>query len=336
MSRRPIPRISRVGVDVGGTFTDIVLIDPSGAIQVRKLPSTPEDFSRGVTDGVRHVLDRHDVDPGSVRDVVHGSTVATNAILERKGARTGLLTTEGFRDVLELRRLRMPRLYDMTWQKPAPLVERSLRREVPERVDIDGEVVTPLDLAAVRVAVAGARRRRRRVRRGQPDPLVREHDPRARDRRPARATEFPDLWVSLSHRVLPVIREYERTSTTVINAYVQPTVASYLGALRSQLDDARVDGPLLIMQSNGGIMAGAAAAERPAYIVESGPAAGVIARRRAGATAPHRRGHQLRHGWHDGQGLARRGRPAAISRPSSKWRPGSRPAAGCRAVAGMP
>ena len=143
------PRGARVGVDVGGTFTDIVVTDATGAIHTGKLPSTPEDFSTGVSDGVRQVLGIHDVDPQSVRDVVHGSTVATNAILERKGTRTGLLTTAGFGDVLELRRLRMPKLYDMTWEKPTPLVERCLRREVPERVDVDG---TEVDDAGHRVA----------------------------------------------------------------------------------------------------------------------------------------------------------------------------------------
>ena len=254
MSRRPIPRISRVGVDVGGTFTDIVLIDPSGAIQVRKLPSTPEDFSRGVTDGVRHVLDRHDVDPGSVRDVVHGSTVATNAILERKGARTGLLTTEGFRDVLEIRRLRMPGLYDMTWQKP-----RAARRRIAAprsrragRHRRRGRRRRSTSRRSGRGP--GARRRWRRVRRGLPDPLVREHDPRARDRRAARR-RAPGPGSRCRTDVLPDIREYERTSTTVINAYVQPIVAYYLGAL-SQPARATTGStaPLLIMQSNGGII----------------------------------------------------------------------------------
>jgi N-methylhydantoinase A len=267
---------TRVGVDVGGTFTDIVVTDASGAIHTGKLPSTPEDFSAGVSDGVHRVLSTHGVDPTSVRDVVHGSTVATNAILEGTGARTGLLTTAGFIDVLELRRLRMPKLYDVTWEKPAPLVPRYLRREVSERVDIKGDVVTSLDLDAVRRSVAEL------VAEGVESiavSLLHSYGNPSHERAIGAmlAADFPDLWVSLSHRVLPVIREYERTSTTVLNAYVQPIVASYLTALRGQLDDARIPGRLLIMQSNGGVMSGAAASERPAYIVESGPAAGVIA-----------------------------------------------------------
>src|SRR5262245_37812509 len=147
------PYGARVGVDVGGTFTDLVVTGPGGAVHAAKLPSTPGDFSLGVADGIRDVLGRHAIHPALVRDVVHGTTVATNAILEGTGARTGLLTTAGFRDVLELRRLRMPRLYDMTWAKPAPLVPRRLRLEVPERVDVSGCVVTPLDPAAVRRAI---------------------------------------------------------------------------------------------------------------------------------------------------------------------------------------
>ena len=267
---------TRVGVDVGGTFTDIVVTDAGGAIHTGKLPSTPEDFSAGVSDGVHRVLSDRGVDPTSVRDVVHGSTVATNAILEGKGARTGLLTTAGFIDVLELRRLRMPKLYDVTWEKPAPLVPRYLRREVPERVDIKGDAVTALDLDAVRRSVAEL------VAEGVESiavSLLHSYANPSHEQAIGAmlAADFPDLWVSLSHRVLPVIREYERTSTTVLNAYVQPIVASYLTALRGQLDDARIPGRLLIMQSNGGIMSGAAASERPAYIVESGPAAGVIA-----------------------------------------------------------
>jgi N-methylhydantoinase A len=268
--------VIRVGVDVGGTFTDLVATTADGSIRTWKLPSTPEDFSAGVAEGVRQIMGRYAVTPSSVRDVVHGSTVATNAILERRGARTGLLTTAGFRDVLELRRLRMPRLYDMTWQKPAPLVERHLRREVTERVDVHGAVITPLDVAQLRTVA------RDLVAEGVESiavSLLHSYANPAHERAVGAllANEFPDVWVSLSHRVLPIIREYERTSTTVLNAYVQPTVASYLRALRDQLDRLGISGALLIMQSNGGIMAGPAAAARPAYIVESGPAAGVIA-----------------------------------------------------------
>lgn len=277
MSRqRPSGGVSRAGIDVGGTFTDVVITDPDGATHSYKLPSTPEDFSEGVVEGIAEILRVHGIDPSGIRDVVHGSTVATNAILERKGALTGLITTEGFRDVLELRRLRMPKLYDMTWTKPTPLVPRFRRVEVPERIDVSGKVTTDLDIDQARSQVErlvadGVRSIAVSLIHSYANPV---HEAAIGD---LIAKEFPDVWLSLSHRVLPVIREYERTSTTVLNAYVQPTVASYLHALRSKLDGIALEAPLLIMQSNGGVMASDAAAQYPVYIVESGPAAGVIA-----------------------------------------------------------
>ena len=138
---------------LGGTFTDVVVTSTSGDIYTYKLLSTPQDFSDGVVEGIREIIESHGVEPAGTRDVVHGSTVATNAILERKGALTGLLTTAGFADVLELRRLRVPKLYDVTWQKPEPLVERSMRLEIIERVGVDGQVVTALDLDDARQKV---------------------------------------------------------------------------------------------------------------------------------------------------------------------------------------
>ena len=270
------PVESRIGVDVGGTFTDVVVTGTGGEIYTYKLLSTPRDFSEGVVDGIREIIESHGVIPADTRDVVHGSTVATNAILERKGAFTGLLTTAGFADVLELRRLRVPKLYDVTWQKPEPLVERSRRLEVIERVGVDGQVVTALDLGDARKKVEAL------VELGVESiavSLIHSYANPSHETAIGEmlAREHPDVWTSLSHRVLPVIREYERTSTTVLNAYVRPVVASYLEALRGKLDGLDVTAPLLIMQSNGGVMTSEAAAERPAYVVESGPAAGVIA-----------------------------------------------------------
>ena len=271
-----LPAESRIGVDVGGTFTDVVVTTTSGDIHTYKLLSTPHDFSEGVVDGIREIIESHGVEPADTRDVVHGSTVATNAILERKGALTGLLTTAGFADVLELRRLRVPKLYDVTWQKPEPLVARSRRLEVIERVGVDGQVVAVLDLDDARQKVEAL------IELGVESIAVSLIHSNANPSHETAigemlAREHPDVWTSLSHRVLPVIREYERTSTTVLNAYVRPVVASYLEALRGKLDGLEVTAPLLIMQSNGGVMTSKAAAERPVYVVESGPAAGVIA-----------------------------------------------------------
>jgi len=267
---------ARVGADVGGTFTDIVLIDAQGGIALRKLLSTPDDFGRAVLDGVVDLLHSHAVPHASIGDVVHGTTVATNTILEFKGALTGLLTTRGFRDVLELRRLRVPKLYDLFWDKPPPLVERALRLEVDERMSHDGQVLVPLDLAQVERAAEwlvaqGVEVIAVSLLHAYANPAHEQAIGELLRRR------WPHLFVSLSHEVLSIIREYERTSTTVINAYVQPLVARYVGSLRAQLDSEGVTAPLLIMQSNGGVMSDVAAAIKPAYIVESGPAAGVIA-----------------------------------------------------------
>ncbi|NJO33048.1 MAG: hydantoinase/oxoprolinase family protein [Rhodospirillales bacterium] len=198
-----------------------------------------------------------------------------NAILEHKGARVGLITTKGFRDVLELRTLRMPRLYDMSWEKPPPLVERYLRRVVDERVDAHGAVERPLDETDAKAQV---------------DALLAEKvDTIAvcllnSFANPAHelaikaiiAGKAPNLPVSISYEVLPEIKEYERTSTTVINAYVMPIVATYLKALRKGLDAASIPARLLLMQSNGGLTTDQAAAERPMNIIESGPAGGVV------------------------------------------------------------
>ncbi|MBA2449867.1 MAG: hydantoinase/oxoprolinase family protein [Chloroflexi bacterium] len=267
---------ARIGADVGGTFTDVVLIDAEGRVSTRKVASSPDDFGRAVVQGVVELLGERDLSPDGVRDLVHGTTVATNAILEFKGAPTGLLTTRGFRDVLELRRLRMPRLYEIFWDKPAPLVARQHRLEIDERLDGRGGVLVPLDLAQAEraaeqligmgitsIAVAFLHAYANPVHERAVGEMIR--------------ARWPRLDVSLSHEVLPAIREYERTSTTVINAYVLPVVRHYLESLRRQLDRREIDAPLLIMQSNGGVMSDAAAAAKPAYIIESGPAAGVIA-----------------------------------------------------------
>jgi N-methylhydantoinase A len=265
----------RVGVDIGGTFTDIVFLDASGRLHTRKVSSSVGDYARAIIDGLREVFRDTGVTGADIVEVLHGTTVASNAVLELKGARTGLLTTRGFRDVLEIRRLRMPRLYDLTWEKPVPLVERYLRQEVTERIDAQGEVQTALDPTEVEEALA-------RLRGEGIEALavclihsyanpVHEEQIKAIVSRQA-----PDLVACYSVDVLPEIREYERTSTTVINAYVMPIVRRYLATLRAGLHETGVKTPLLIMQSNGGLMTDTAAATHPIHIIESGPAAGVV------------------------------------------------------------
>ena len=269
------PQPFRVAVDIGGTFTDIVFLGPDGRRHTKKVSSSVDDYARAIVDGLREVFDETGLTGRDVVEVLHGTTVASNAILELKGARTGLITTRGFRDVLEIRRLRMPRLYDLTWEKPPTLVERRLRLEVDERIDVHGAVQRPLDDAEVEHAVdrlleLGIEALAVCLINAWANPVHEERIKAIVERR------APGLLLCISSEVLPEIKEYERTSTTVIYTYVLPIVRRYLATLRAGLDGIAVRGPLLIMQSNGGLMNDAAAAARPMHIIESGPAAGVV------------------------------------------------------------
>jgi N-methylhydantoinase A len=272
----------RVGADIGGTFTDLVFLGRDGAIRATKLLSTPEDFGRAILDGLLARLEREGATPDAIDEIVHGTTVATNAILEHKGAKVGLLTTNGFRDVLEIRRVRLPVLYDITWRKPEPLVRRERRMEVDERIGPGGEVRRPLDAASARAAIE-----RLRELGCESVAVCFLHSYANADHELAVGAmleeEFP--FVSLSCRVLPEVKEYERTATTVVDAYVKPVVSRYLGDLRANLDAAGVQAPLLVMQSNGGVFSERAAAASPVRIIESGPAAGAIAAQALGRAA---------------------------------------------------
>jgi N-methylhydantoinase A len=265
----------RVGVDIGGTFTDIVLLDADGRIVTKKVSSSVDDYARAIVDGLGDVFRETGLTGPDFSEVLHGTTVASNAILELKGARTGLITTKGFRDVLEIRRIRMPKLYDLSWEKPITLVERYLRAEVDERVDAHGNVLKALDPTEVeraldRLLAEGIEALAVCLIHSYANPSHEEHIA-AIVRKKA-----PALTLSVSAEVLPEIREYERTSTTVINAYVMPIVRRYLGTLRGGLDTIGAKAPLMIMQSNGGLMTDEAAAAKPVHIIESGPAAGVV------------------------------------------------------------
>ena len=267
----------RVGVDVGGTFTDVALLGDDGRMVARKVSSTPEDYSRGIAEGVAAALADCGATPGDVTSVVHATTVATNTILEQKGARTGLITTRGFRDVLEMRRLRIPVMYDLQYEKPPPLVPRRLRREVDERLGPDGAVRRELDPASLDAAVADLRREG--VEAAAVSLLHAYANPAHEREVAARLREaFPDgLYVTCSSDILPEIREYERTSTAVVNAYIGPVVQRYMETLLDRLRELGVDCPVHIMQSSGGVMSVGAAGRKPACMVESGPAAGVMA-----------------------------------------------------------
>jgi N-methylhydantoinase A len=272
-------------VDVGGTFTDIVLALPDGRIHVNKTTTTPQDPGEGVTAGVAAVLAEARLDPRDVAEVVHGTTVASNTILQKTGARTGLLTTRGFRDVLEIGRIRTPGMFDLGWRKPEPLVPRRWRLEATERIAADGSVVTPLDKASVReaaavflaeevVAVAVC--------------FINSYASDAHERRAVAILRecAPSLLVTASCEVLPEIKEYERTSTAVVNAYLLPAMRSYLSKLSERLQAIGVTAPVQVMASNGGMISIATARDRPVFAVSSGPAGGVIGAARLGeATA---------------------------------------------------
>ena len=286
--------MTRIGVDTGGTFTDLVLLGPDG-MAVHKVRSTPDDPSRAILAGIGDMPGGEDAG-----DVVHGSTVATNAVLERKGARVALLVTAGFEDVLRIGRQTRPELYNLMVRERRPLVDAALTFGIPERVAADGSVLVPLDIEAVR-----------RVSAGLADAGVRAiavcflHSYRnpAHERQTAGILRENGFIVSESHQVLREYREFERWSTTVVNAYVTPLMSQYLSALDASLERAR----LSIMQSNGGSIAAATARREAVRTILSGPAAGVVGRacgRRDGGlpAADH-----VRHGRHvDGRQPRRR------------------------------
>jgi N-methylhydantoinase A len=268
---------ARIGVDIGGTFTDLVIVDEtSGAIRVGKVLTTPKDPAHGVEHGVQSLLDEAGLDGARVHAVAHGTTLATNALIERKGARTALLTTEGFRDALEIRHEGRYDMYDLLIDPPAPLVPRHLRREVPERLLPDGGVLRPLDEDAAQQVIAelldaGVE--------AVAICLLHAYLNPVHERRLAALVReaAPHLAVSCSSDVVPEIREYERTSTTTANVYVVPLMARYLEDLERRLRDLRIPGQLYIMQSSGGIALPPLARRLPIRLVESGPAAGALA-----------------------------------------------------------
>ena len=267
-----------VAVDVGGTFTDVVLCNlDTNQQSVFKTPSTPDDPSAGFLTGLRQILEVNGVKPAQVKHIFHGTTIATNAILENKGSRVGVLVPEGFKYVLEIGRHGTPRLVNPnSWIKPERPVRPRDIEEIPERVSSDGEILIPLDETAVR----------RAARRFRDEGILsiavsflhsyanRDHESRARE---LILEEFPNAQVSLSSEVLAVFREYERTITTVLNAYVMPRVSTYLGNLEQALEGEKVDSTVSIMKSNGGIVGSSVAVRQPVHTALSGPAAGVMA-----------------------------------------------------------
>ena len=279
--------IARVAADIGGTFTDVAAVLPDGRVATRKLPSTPPRYADAVVAGVTALLEELGSPRDAVEQILHGCTVATNAILEHKGAKTALLTTRGFRDVLELQRVRVPALYDPLFEKPKPLVPRRLRFEVRERLDARGEVVEALDRDDVARAIAAMRDED--VEAIAVCFLHSYANPAHEEQAGAMIREaLPDRFLSLSIDVLPQKREYERTSTTVINAYVGPPVSAYMRAMIDDLRGVGVGGRLMVMQSSGGVIDAESVVHKPAQIVECGPAAGVVGALEIGGASGYR------------------------------------------------
>ncbi|SMH36759.1 hydantoinase/oxoprolinase family protein [Mesorhizobium australicum] len=273
----------RVGVDSGGTFTDICLFEEeSGRIEIWKVPSTPHDPSIAIGDGSSEALQRVGATLAGVSYFGHGTTVATNALIQHRGVRTGLITTDGFRDLIEIGRQKRPDLYDIQADKPQPLATRDLRIGVVERIAHDGSVETPLDETAVRQAA-------RDLKAAGAEAVAiaflysfvhADHEERARQ---ILAEEFPEAFVSISHRVAPEFREYERISTTVVNAYLGPVMQGYVRRLQKRLNEGGLGATPHLTQSNGGVISFETAVEMPVRTVLSGPSTGVVAAQALGA-----------------------------------------------------
>jgi N-methylhydantoinase A len=270
------PANLRIGVDTGGTFTDFVF-SLDGEIRVFKIASTPDDPSRAITEGLRRIVKESGAVLKSI-EVVHGTTVGTNALLQRRGARIALVTTAGFEDVIEIGRQARPELYNLDAVKPSPLVESELRLGVRERIAAGGEALEHLSDQEIS-------RLRKEVRRAQPESIAvsllfsfaqPEHEARIAD-----AFQALGLPLSISHQILPEYREYERTSTVVVNAYLQPLMGRYLNSLKSQVTGLKLG----VMQSSGGSISAEAAAEEPVRTILSGPAGGVVGTLRIAAAA---------------------------------------------------
>jgi N-methylhydantoinase A len=265
----------RAGVDVGGTFTDAVLVDEEGRLHVAKVRSTPQDASEGFLDALAELARRSGVAPAALAYLAHGTTVATNAIVQDRLARAALITTAGFRDVLEIGTQQRRRVYDLWTPQPAPVIPRERCHEVRERIGAGGEEVDPL---AEEDVVAVARRLRAQEVEAVAVALLFAPLEPAHERRVAEilAAELPGVPVSLSSQVAPEVREYLRTSTTALNAALLPVAGGYVRRLSERLEAGGVATPLHLMQSNGGVATAQAAAELPVGLVASGPAAGVI------------------------------------------------------------
>lgn len=266
-------KTKRLGVDVGGTYTDLVLLDTTtGEMQMLKVPSTSKDLARGVMNGMEAL----ELDFSTLQFIVHGTTIGVNTIIQGTGAKTGLLTTSGFEDVPEIGTMSKPEMYNLFYRKPRPLVPREHRLSVSERMTFEGQVIRPVDKDEVRVQV---RRLLAEGIRSVAISILHSYANPANENAIAEILreEFPQLDVSVSHEIVNQRREFERTSTAVVNAYIMPATRAYLDILRQELQERGFEGTVFIMKSNGGVMAAQAARATPVHTLLSGPVAGSIA-----------------------------------------------------------
>lgn len=260
----------RIATDIGGTFTDLVYVDKNGKVGVAKSHTTPPNFEQGVVD----VIEKSGIDQKDIETFIHGTTVIINALTERKGVKTGLITTQGFRDVLEIARGNRPDLFNVRYKKPVPFVERYLRQEVEERLNQKGEIVTPLNKEKIKELIAYFKKE-------QVEAIAVSYLHAYKN--PLHELEtiqliqelWPEIAVTASHEVTKEWREYERTNTTVLNSYVQPIASTYIDKLSTKLSENEADSFNYIMQSNGGTTTFEQAKKTPINMVESGPVAGI-------------------------------------------------------------
>ena len=266
----------RLGIDSGGTFTDVVLFDDKKkALHITKTPSTPANPAIGVINGIKKIVSQVGIESNEIASLVHGTTVATNALLEYKGIRTALVLTEGFKDILSIGRQDRPKLYDYFERRPEPFIPRHLRFEVPERTLYDGEILRPLDEEQVRGI---AEKLKGMGIRGVAVCLLHSYANPTHEKRIKEIFKehYPEAVVSTSHGILPEFREYERMSTTVINTYVMPIIDRYLQDLQRMMREEGLTADLNVMQSNGGVMTSRSAGEKSVHTILSGPAGGVM------------------------------------------------------------
>src|SRR2546426_10929668 len=277
-SHGPASDTIRLGIDIGGTFTDLVALDENGKSWRVKVPTTPSDPANGALQTVKQFLKEYNIDPKRVKLVVHATTLASNALLSGDLPKAALLTTEGFRDVLEIGRQNRPELYNLQVERIRPLIPRERRFEVRERMTYEGKVLVPIDLGGVRKI---ARKIKQLKLESAAVCFLHSYVNPAHEKAAARVLrdELPRLLVSVSSELIPEFREYERTSTTVVNACLQPLFSKYLASFGEGLASLGVKAPLFVMQSNSGTVLATQAIQEPARIIESGPVAGAVAAR---------------------------------------------------------